>query len=178
MTVYEQCPTDTQAQMLKVMKKHHKELVKAAALVLCIFADAGMDAEDKPKRAVKLHGVPCAATVRLKSAEDRVIGSPDAIIKIDKHIWADLPDIQRAALLDHELTHLVVEYDEHDEVAKDAANRPKLSMRLHDFEIGVFTEVVERYGQDALDAQNVQRLMESELGQQVFAFMEPDRKIA
>lgn len=58
------------------------------------------------------------------------------VIEISEEVWVAITDEQREALLDHELAHCGVEYDDHD--------NKKLVMYAHDLE--EFNEIVERHG--------------------------------
>jgi hypothetical protein len=59
---------------------------------------------------------------------------PFFVIEISHDVWTCIDDSQRVALVDHELSHCVVEYDED-------SGEPKLGMRHHDVEefLGVIT---------------------------------------
>lgn len=59
------------------------------------------------------------------------------VIEIAEDIWATLDTKQRVALVDHELCHFGIDYDE----KRDEA---KLVMRAHDVE--EFRDIVERHG--------------------------------
>lgn len=58
------------------------------------------------------------------------------VIEIAEDCWRDLNHEQRIALVDHELCHLAIEFDDDEQV--------KLVMRSHDLE--EFREIVERHG--------------------------------
>lgn len=67
------------------------------------------------------------------------------VIELAEDEWAGLSDKQRVALVDHELSHCVVSFDNKDE-------EPKLGIAPHDLE--EFVEVVRRHGlwkQDVAD---------------------------
>lgn len=170
-TTYEVCPDEVLALMKDVLREHHKSLQDAAVTVLCMFADAGEDEEGRPVPAVKLHGVPCAATVRKTSARDRACGMADAVITIDKRIWYACEDPARRALLDHELEHLVVEFDEEGVLRLDTSDRPVVKLRLHDWELHGFENVVERHGLAAIETLSLRDFFNTPTGQMVFDFI-------
>lgn len=130
------------------MEKYHPALNEAGVRVGARYAHAPRDEESgEPKGpALKLHGYPCLATVKIVSHKDRVAGLPDAIIDVDGDRWDDLSDAQQRALIDHELTRLELALDEEGKPKLDDCHRPKLKMRQHDHEVGVFNDVVRRHG--------------------------------
>src|ERR1019366_9477538 len=62
-----------------------------------------------------------------------------------------LSETRRLALLDHELTHLVLRCDE-DGLKHDDIGRPTFKIKQHDFDLGGFAEVVERHGEASVEA--------------------------
>lgn len=55
----------------------------------------------------------------------------------------------------HELTHLEIQRDKDGAPKWDDLDRPKLKMRKHDYEIGVFVDVAKEYGMDSFDCEHV-----------------------
>lgn len=70
----------------------------------------------------------------------------DFVIVLRKEFWQDpcVTDLQRRALLDHELCHAAVKLDEHGEPVVDERERTVYRIRKHDLE--EFAEIAERYG--------------------------------
>lgn len=70
----------------------------------------------------------------------------DFIIILHEEFWLNprVSDIQRRALLDHELMHAAVKYDQNGDPELDARGRTVYRIRKHDLE--EFTEIVDRYG--------------------------------
>ena len=135
---------------------HHQDLRDAGVRVGARFAFAAVDEKTgEPKgHALKHHGWPAAAVVKIVSQKDRVSGMPDAMIDIDGMAWEqDWSNERKRAVLDHELTHLLVQRDDEGNIKLDDCCRPKLKMRPHDAEIGVFYDVVERFGEAAIEAE-------------------------
>jgi hypothetical protein len=147
-TVFEKADDSVMAIMQKVANKYHGELVKAKVSVGLLMASA-----DEGETAVKLHGYPCAAIIKITPYKQRVHGIEDAVITIDQKSWDELDDRQRAALIDHELTHLEPKLDQGAQVKTDDLGRPKLGIVLHDAQVGIFKSVIQRHGAAALDAQ-------------------------
>ncbi len=143
-TKFTQAEGDTMAIIRKVIGEHHHELKKAQVKIDCLFAS------NEDNDAITLHGYKCAAVVRKISYKNRVMGRGDAEITIDALWWEDATDRQKEALISHELTHLQVVYNtKTNAIKRDGADRPKLSMRLHDWQLGGFEEVAKVFGKDA-----------------------------
>lgn len=142
----------------EIIDAHHPELkgvpnVDGSRSRLCILMACNEDKEsDEPP--VKCHGYPAAAIVSIIPYKQRVDKRADAEIIIDALVWDGLTEPQQRALLDHEITHLEVQKDEHGFVKTDDAGRPKLKLRLHDWQIGGFRSIAERYGDEALEVRH------------------------
>jgi hypothetical protein len=133
---------------------HYPDLVEAGVTVNALFAFT----DDPERPAVKLHGYPCAAVIKINSAKDRLEGKSDATITIDGRAWAEeWSDDGRVALIEHELQHLIVarskptKRDPEARVLSDDAGRPKLKMRPHDFQIGGFVSIARRHGDESFE---------------------------
>lgn len=110
---------------------------------------------------LKHGGYPAQATVGITPIKDRALGMADAVIVIDRSNWLTLTSKQRDALIDHELYHLdrVVEADT--EVPEnDAVDRPKLKIRKHDHQVGIFSEILRRHGKDSAEQRMVQAIFD------------------
>lgn len=94
-----------------------------------------------------------------------------AMLKIDADQWKALTDAQRAALVDHELTHLELKKDGDGVTKTDDFDRPKLMIKRHDVEIGWFGDVVRRHERDALEYQALDSLNRS-VAQMQLPFMQ------
>ena len=84
---------------------------------------------------------------KLASDLDRELAAFDFVILLRKHWWTDptTTDLQRQALLDHELCHATVRVDAHTgEAVRDERGRKVYRMRKHDLE--EFTDVIRRHG--------------------------------
>jgi hypothetical protein len=138
----------------KVMKLHHDRLVEAGVEITYLMVSAARDKKtgEPTGPALKLHGYPCRAIVKINSLKDRVAGKADADVQLDGDQWDGWMDAEQEAIIDHELTHLVATGE------SDDAGRPKLEMRNHDWQLGGFASVVEHYGDAATDKQAVDAL--------------------
>lgn len=138
----------------RVVSLYHPELRDAGVTFQVRFAEGKEDASGEIKPPIMAQGYPAAAKVRIVSYSDRVNGMADAEITIDKGEWDMLSERECDALLDHEVTHIELKMktvkdedgEETEVLDRDDLDRPKLKMRRHDNQIGVFHDVVRRYG--------------------------------
>lgn len=121
--------------LTQLVSAHHMEIAGARiALAWCTSWNPDVDGRvtlGKCKRASEL---------------DRELAAFDFIILLRRSFWLDqrVSDDQRAALLDHELTHASVKLDKHGEPARDSRDRVIYRTRRHDLE--EFSCIVERHG--------------------------------
>lgn len=170
MATYRLADPEVSELIKRLIGKHHRDLAEAGVRVGARLAFATVDENTgEPKGpALKHHGYPAGAIVRIVSHRDRVAGMPDAMIDLDGEAWEnDWDDDRKAAVIDHELTHLEVQYDEDGAVKLDDCHRPKLKMRLHDWELGGFAEIAKRYKEAALEVEGA-RKMADKYGQMLF----------
>ncbi len=107
-------------------------------------------------------GYPAQAVCRITPVRDRALGVADVVIIVDRSNWLMLGVQQRDALMDHELYHIERVLDEETELPKtDAVDRPKVRIRKHDFEIGVFTAIAERHAEASPEVRSVRKLLEA-----------------
>lgn len=154
-----QGPGSVFVDMLETVRDtYHARLAEVMIDVLTVCEYDEESGEELP--CLKLHGYPCAATIKVMSHEGRAQGSGDALLTIDAIAWHGLSTPERIALLDHELTHIqIVEKD--GAIARDDLRRPKLKLRLHDVEIGGFREVMARHQEAALEVVAIRRCQEN-----------------
>lgn len=165
-TIYEQAPPDVHEMAKEIIAQHHpalQRMLDGEPVRLCILFASSSD-EKQP--AVKCHGYPAAAVISIIPYKQRVDKRADAEIIIDERHWEGLTDVQRRALLDHEITHLEIDLDENNLVRTDDSGRPKLRLKLHDFDFGGFRSVARRYGADAPEV-ILARKFEEDFGEDV-----------
>jgi hypothetical protein len=166
---HEQADDFTYRLAREVMEAHHPELRMMGKdgpeyVRLCIFFAYD---DDKPgESAVKCHGYPAAAVVSLIPAKARLDKRADAEIVIDRRNWEGLTETRQRALLDHEITHIEIQTDENGIVVSDYVGRPKLKLKLHDFDFGGFRSIARRYGEDAPEVQ-LARQFDQDFGEDV-----------
>jgi hypothetical protein len=147
--------------------EHHLDLDGVTVTALFVF---DLEATEP---VLKHQGYPAAAVVRITPVRDRALGIADATVVIDRSTWLTLSQRQRDALVDHELTHLNRVLDEDTELPlTDAVDRPKLAMRRHDLQIGIFTEILERHGEASYEAKMAKAVLDV-AGQMQLNFAKP-----
>lgn len=151
-----------------LVKSVIEELREAEVTVLYLFANSGENDDGPPLKAPG--GWPALAKIKVNSLRDRVSGLADATCMIDQRRWEEMEEKERKSLLHHELLHLQVQVKD-GKIRRDDAGRPKLRLRLHDFQIGGFDEIVERYGDAAAESQSIRETLKREPVQQLLGFM-------
>lgn len=158
---YQRADEATAAMVKSAMSKWHPTLLDAGVTV-----DALMVADFDPETgevfpALKHGGYQAAATIKANNLQLRVLDNADALLVIDTCNWDRLGEAERVALIDHELTHLLVVMDQ-GSIRRDDHGRPRLKMRLHDWQLGGFTAVARRHGEKAPEVQAVRQCREGD----------------
>lgn len=166
--IYERCDEETIARVHRMISRNHEELARAKVTLSLLFV-AARRKEDKLVGAALTHqGYAAHAVARVVNLRDRAKGNPDVEIVFDFHSWSNLSPKSQDALIDHELTHFLVVADEF-----DAAGRPKIRLKKHDFQVGWFHAVASRHGAHAIEAIQSKLLVDS-TGQLYFAWLPKD----
>jgi hypothetical protein len=152
---YEKCGDEVYQLLMDLVTKYHSPLHAAEVSYDLIFASK-FDADGEALPAVKLHGVAACAKIKVSSLEDRARGVADVKIVIDRHQWVTAQPQTRAAILDHELTHIVLK----DEGEVDDVGRPKLKVRSADFVLWGFDTIAERYKEFAPETKAMRRTLD------------------
>jgi hypothetical protein len=167
-TTYEAGSDEVNKIIKTILTKHHLALSETGCTVGAIFA-INLDGP-----AVKAHGSPALAKVRIVSSDKKVNNFNDAEIIIDSGEWSSLDDEQRAALIDHELSHLRRREYTEKQLAKlrkgdpghiawklDEHGRPRLGTVPADFTPGdAFADVIARHGKKAVEFVTAKRFEE------------------
>lgn len=151
-TTYTVCPDEIRKLAERIQRRDHHDQIEAAVSITYLFA---RNPEGPP---LSFGGYPAAAIFKINSLKDRVAGLTDATISIDEDAWESYSEETRLALLDHELLHGEVCRNKVGAFKYDDANRPKLRIRKHDFQIGGFHMIAKRHGTDAIEVQNIQHV--------------------
>jgi len=167
MPKYERAPKTVNdlANDIMVGCTEHKPLLDAKVKIDFVFAYADEDQDGNPRNfAVKHHGRRLFGQARIIKTKERVLGRGDAEILLDANWWGGVTEEKQRALLDHELTHLVVRTDKFGRFDFDDLHRPMLKLRLHDHEFGWFASIAKRHGADSIECEQAHRMM-TEAGQ-------------
>lgn len=158
-TAYEKASPVIHDLVKKVMADHHTDLldcdVEIAILVVRKISEDG-----EAFHALKHHGAEAAAKISLVPARRRLLVDHDLELVVDGLTWDNIPAPSREALLDHELTHVVVQKDKNGQPKTDDIGRPRLKLRPDDYAINGFFEVAERHGNFAMEAVTLRRIHE------------------
>lgn len=140
-----------------VIDDYHSQLATAEATIGLLSAWP----KDTEETALKLHGYPQSAIIKITPYVQRVLGVEDVVITVDGPNWERATEDEQIALLDHELTHLELCFDDAGNFNSDDAGRPKFRMRLHDFQVGGFVAIMDRHGLDAPETKVVREAVET-----------------
>lgn len=140
----------------------HKPLVEHKVRIDFLFAFASVDEQGEAHGcAITHHGVRAYGLTRKIPLKERAMGRGDAEVMLDGDWWQNATEASRRALLDHEMHHLEVCFDEDQVLITDDLKRPKLKLRKHDVEVGWFAIVAGRHGSASLEMQQAKVLMDS-----------------
>jgi hypothetical protein len=162
MAAHHRADKETDKLLEHTLKTHQEELHKADVTVSVLFTE---DLNDKKW--------PAYAMVKITKQRDRCLGVDDAVITIDQDRWNLMAKEQRVAILDHELEHLEVVYEDNGDVAVDESNRPKLKIRKHSHQFGWHDAVAKRHGKNSIEVMQALAFIESS-GQIYLPGFQPD----
>ena len=148
-------------QVEAVAAEYHKRLVDAGLAIDVLEVRPKTDEAGFPieERALKVSGYPCYATIQILGPKDRGAGRGDVLLCIDAYQWPELSEATQVSILDHELTHLELVTDSEGTVKLDDYERPKLKIRLHDWQCGWFADVAKRHGVASIECQQAHDLV-------------------
>ena len=163
MPTYEKAPNAVKQLARDILDKYDRyKPVRDAEVtfdILMAFGDRDDDGNIVGD-AIKWHGLPAYGLCRIVNLRDRSKGLADCEIQLDGDHWENIGIERRMALLDHELWHAQVCMAREGGFKRDALGRPKLRMRKHDFEIGVFSIIAETHGEYSEDRLAMRQVME------------------
>lgn len=165
-TKYSPASEDVQQRVESLIAKYYPKIAEAGVTIELLFATSGEEG-GKP---LKVGGWPAEACIRAVSGKDRAKGMKDVEMCIDEEHFEELSSEEKDALLDHELYHVVVQYDENEALKTDAYGRPKIGMRKHDYQVGHFVEVAQRHGQASAEVRQMRSIYDTH-GQAIFGFI-------
>lgn len=157
-THFERNPEILTSALELAMTKYHPAIHAAGVKLVAIMARS-FDANEEPVPAIKLAGNPCLAKIKSYNLKQRHLTGYDGEVMVDGDLWDDLEEGQRIALFDHELTHLQIIIGMDGRMKLDDLGRPKLKTIPDDYYINGFFCVIERHGEMANEARNIERVM-------------------
>jgi len=164
-TTWKKCGSDVRSLANEVLVKYpeHRPLLDARVTFDLVFAFAGTDeAGDKTGHALTKHGRRAYGIARKTSLKDRALGRADCEVALDGDWWAEAKAAEQRALLDHELMHFCVGFEDDGKTpVKDACGRPVVELRPHDHEFGWFTAVAARHGEHSIERQQARQIMQA-----------------
>lgn len=168
MKTYSPASEDVERTIERVRLEYHSPDLDGVTIAALFVYD--MEASEP----VLMHGgYPAQATVRITPVKDRALGMADAVIVIDRSNWLTLSLKQGDALIDHEIYHLERAVDKDTDLPLcDAVDRPKLKMRRHDYQVGMFSEILRRHGNASAEQRMVQAIFD-DAGQGYWSFEVP-----
>ncbi len=173
MATYDPAGDEVRSLVKTLINKHFPELKEAGVTIDLLMARSKRNETtgEPTGPAIKHNGYPCAALAKITSYEHRVKGEKDCSITFDDDMetgWGSWTQARREATIRHELMHFTIvrtkpKYrkkkgvsicvDEGGAIVLDYCNRPKLKMRLHDTQLGVFHSIIEEYGEESFDGE-------------------------
>ncbi len=161
MITYELASPDVNDLVVSCMRQYHQPLmdlgVKIGVLMIRSVDKDGFVTGKPPLKSGG--GFPAAARIQVVPLRDRISKQTDAEITIDAEMWKGLNADQHKALIDHELTHLVIVTAKKTGVPiLDDLNRPKLRLQPDNYFAWGFLECAARHGKASLEFLSVQHL--------------------
>lgn len=172
---FEKCDLKVDENIVVILKLHHKEVAETGATIGAYYAvQEQNESGESPTPAIKVHGYPCLAKIKINSYPERVQGKPDATIFIDKGGWEKMAPGEKDALIDHELQHLqsVREKDKPLIWKRDNIGHPILKIRKHDHQFGWFNVIAERHGDNSVEIKQA-KMFANQHGQLYFGWAAP-----
>ena len=84
----------------------------------------------------------------------------DALMILDGERLDSWTSKRLQAVIDHELRHLVLSKSKKTgQVQRDDLDRPRLKIRMHDFEFGWFARTAELYGEDSYEVSQAREII-------------------
>lgn len=175
---YVKAPSEIVDLIDGIKDEHHPVLEDHKVVVDALVARRYDKKGGELGNAVKCHGYPATATIRVVPLKQRALGRGDALLVVDGLRWEALSEPERHACIDHELEHLQVVGEEggvvevidadgsmNDVAATDDLGRPKLRLKLHDWQLGGFRTIVARHRDVALEVKAVAACRDEKTGQ-------------
>lgn len=158
---YNRAPQIVEDKAQALILRNYPDIDKAELKIdyLFCFSDAGP--------AITNGGYPAIGQCKVISLKDRSKGMGDVEIMLDQTAFMNMSSDQQDALIDHELNHIIILRDDDGLLKTDDLNRPRVTMRKHDYQMGWFTCIAQRHGAASPEVYQAKILFE-ENGQAFF----------
>jgi hypothetical protein len=167
MSWYSKATEEVDLTVMKVMEQNHHELYDAGVTVTTLIARS----EDGP--AIKVRGCEAAGCIRITKLTERTLGMGDALMILDGERLDSWTSKRLQAVIDHELRHLVLSKSKKTgAIQRDDLDRPRLKIRMHDFEFGWFARTAELYGEDSYEVSQAREIVTATFVQTLLPGME------
>ena len=170
-TVYWKADASIVAFIDNVMEKYHQDLHINKVKIGTIMAMSSSE----ETTALKLHGYPVAAMVKIVPLKDRITKEYDVEMLVDAALWKESSIKRKTALIDHELSHLAVKRKKPEkpkkgepvkesgnlgEVVYDDIGRPVVKTVKADYNVGDgFLHVIQRHQEESFETINIYNAM-------------------
>ena len=170
-TVYWKADASIVAFINNVMEKCHQDLHINKVKIGTIMAMSSSE----ETTALKLHGYPVAAMVKIVPLKDRITKEYDVEMLVDAALWKESSIKRKTALIDHELSHLAVKRKKPEkpkkgepvkesgnlgEVVYDDIGRPVVKTVKADYNVGDgFLHVIQRHQEESFETININNAM-------------------
>lgn len=154
MPTFEPCGKDVHAMLDKLIRARevYQPLIDSKCKIDLVFARASLDDEGKPKDVpLKCRGIRCYGVAKKIAPKERAKGFGDAEITLDGDWWDSVSEKEALAVLEHELFHIKVLTNDDGSPKTDDSGRPKIKMRMHDYEVGHFIQIAEWHGKHSVE---------------------------
>ncbi len=143
----------------KAVKKYHPTLLSAEVRIgmVMLWDEPRGDADPKPP--IRVHGCPALARVRRLNVRDRLLTGKTITIEVDWREWPKMTVGEQMALLDHELTHVVLNEIREGVYAHHGDGHPEVKLRPDDYTINGFFEVARRHGRESAEVRSLERVL-------------------
>ena len=170
-TVYWKADASIVAFIDNVMENYHQDLHINKVKIGTIMAMSSSE----ETTALKLHGYPVAAMVKIVPLKDRITKEYDVEMLVDAALWKESSIKRKTALIDHELSHLAVKRKKPEkpkkgepvkesgnlgEVVYDDIGRPVVKTVKADYNVGDgFLHVIQRHQEESFETININNAM-------------------
>lgn len=169
MAVYEKAKKAEQDQVKHLVSEHYEHFLENKVTFEVVMAHGKRNEEDELLTpALKDRGHVIFSKSKVNNLENRSLGTKDCRIILDADHWKDAGEKEKAAILDHALSHFQLCETVEGDVKFDDLGRPKLRLVHADYMLKGFTSVAARHGLNSIEIDALKEVQK--LDQMEFAF--------